>query len=399
MPKLASKEICTGCGACVNICKKQAISMKRTSEGFFFPDVDYSVCIECGLCASCCPILNTVDSKAKEAETYAVVNKNDDVRGKSSSGGVFTALADDILCRGGGVFGASFDERVTVKHIMVTDDESLEKLRGSKYSQSDIGNAFSMAKGLLDDGREVLFSGTPCQIAGLYAFLKRDYDNLYTQDIVCFGVPSPVVLERYIKYKEKKHRSSIKSISFRDKRNGWKNYQVCCSFENGDVDQIDHEKDSFMQAFLKCVALRESCYDCKYKGVNHQADITLGDLWGAEDILPSFNDDKGISLVFVNTAKGKRLLERVKDIVNCIAVDRECAIGHNLLYQYSAKRQGSRESFLHDVQRLNFEKCVELYCSDNENSIKKRQLIEDYLAVKNEKGTLFACVWRIKQMI
>lgn len=294
---------CCGCGACAQICPKQCISLKEDKEGFLYPTVDNSSCIDCGLCERVCPVINQNKPK-KPIVTLAAVNSDESVRHASSSGGIFTLLAERTIDNGGVVFGAAFDENWDVKHICIDSKSELPKLRGSKYVQSIIGNCYKHAKTHLDTGQEVLFSGTPCQIAGLKRFLRKDYHNLKTMDIVCHGTPSPLVWRKYLDEVSSMYNiAQITDIQFRDKTEGWKNYSLLIKYKDKEgAEKTFREtlnENIFMRCFLSNLSLRPSCYACPARNGKSGSDITLADLWGAENICPELYDDNGVSLVLL----------------------------------------------------------------------------------------------------
>jgi coenzyme F420-reducing hydrogenase beta subunit len=269
--KIKRKEDCTGCYACSQICPDEikCISMVKDNEGFWYPKVDYSKCIKCGLCVDVCPILN---NKVVENTpvAYACINKNKSIRLESSSGGLFSLIAEQVIEDGGVVFGAGFDENFEVMHSYIEKKNDIGKFRGSKYVQSKIGNTYKQAESFLKSGRKVLFTGTPCQIAGLKSFLGEPYIGLLCVDLVCHGVPSPDVFKKYIKYRNEKANSQVKRISFRRKDEGWKRFSVSFLFENDTEYRQNLNNDLYMKAFLKNICLRPSCYECKFKTLHRQ---------------------------------------------------------------------------------------------------------------------------------
>jgi len=310
--------------------------MKEDNEGFLYPQVEASTCIDCGLCEIVCPIINHGEQR-QPIHAYAAKNKNEEIRLKSSSGGIFTLIAEQIINDDGVVFGACFDEYWNVVHGFTETVEGLEKFRGSKYVQSRIGDSYKEAEHFLKEGRYVLFSGTPCQIAGLKRFLRKEYENLLTVDIICHGVPSPKVWRKYLL--EKMGANLIKNISFRDKSLGWKNYSLKIHSACGeDVFETLHE-NIYLQGFLKNLYLRPSCYNCKFKCGQSGSDISLGDYWGVENISPLFFDDKGVSLVLVYTSKGEHYFSL--DVVETEEANLDLAKHYNggLCYQVTAHRK------------------------------------------------------------
>ncbi len=300
---------CTGCGACVSICPKQAITMRADGEGFLYPVVDGEKCVECSLCEKRCPAGKDVPEK--HAKILGAQAEDAELRKVSSSGGVFTLLARDTLAKGGVVFGAAFDENLRVEHVGALDETELAGMRGSKYVQSDATDAIQNAVSLLGRDIPVLFSGAPCQINGLLAALGRQKtDKLLTVDFVCHGVPSPGVFASYIRELEKAHGCRATGYAFRDKRLGWKNFSAVATFEDGTEHTGTQVDEPFLYGFLQNLYLRPACHVCtQLRGERHPADITIADLWGAEKLCPEKDDDTGLSLVMANTQKGRQALE------------------------------------------------------------------------------------------
>lgn len=317
MIDINEKSKCCGCSACVESCPVKCITLKDDDEGFLYPSVDFEKCISCGKCERVCPIQNckSVES-AKEIQLekgYVAYSNDEQTRLKSSSGGIFSLLSENILKKDGIVVGAEFDENFSVHHIAIDSVDDLNRLRGSKYVQSRMKNIFANVKEFLENGKMVLFSGTSCQISGLKKYLGKEYDNLYTVDVLCHGVPSPKVWEQYLMEKEKEYKSKVKQINFRYKVTGWKRYSVRFVFENGNeyVKRAGH--DPYMQIFLSNIALRPSCHDCRFKALNRDSDITIGDAWGVDDYLPQMDDDKGTSIIITHSDKGELLLKDIKE--------------------------------------------------------------------------------------
>jgi len=320
MIKIIDKKECSGCEACYNICPQNCIEMVSDEEGFWYPLVDEEKCVDCGLCVKVCPILN---NKIVENHpvAYACINKDNKIRELSSSGGVFTVIAKKVIANNVVVIAAWFDAEINVVHSWTDKLDGLSNFRGSKYVQSCIGNTYKQAKDFLRQRRQVLFSGTPCQIAGLSSYLGKDYDGLICLDIVCYGVPSPKVWQRYKLYIEEIYQAKAQRITFRSKNCGWKLYSVSLSFDNDTEYSQKFTEDIFMRGFLKNLCLRPSCYDCKFKTLNRQSDITLADFWGIQNVLPRFDDDRGTSLVFVNSERGKSMFEQIKNRILYNEVD------------------------------------------------------------------------------
>lgn len=350
MISLKSKYDCCGCEACAQRCVHKAISMVRDEEGFLYPKIDKQICTECGLCEKVCPIINQSGSKTPIA-TFAAKNKNEAIRLNSSSGGIFTLLATKTINNGGVVFGAKFDEQWDVVHDYVETIEDLAKFRGSKYIQSQIGKSYKIAEIFLKNGREVLFSGTPCQIAGLKKFLIKDYHNLICVDIICHGVPSPMVWGRYIN--TFKNKTSISHVSMRDKTNGWKKFGLIINSTDKCICNETLSKNIFLKVFLKNLCLRPSCYFCSILSGKSSSDITIADFWGIQNIHPEFDDDKGCNLVLINSEKG---LELFNSLDNCekIETDFEKAISYNPSYFKSVNEPKYRKYFFDNFDRYGF---------------------------------------------
>lgn len=356
------KEKCNGCHACYNICPQKAIEMIEDEKGFKYPKVDQDKCIECGLCEKICPILNKKENKEYENRlAYACINTNEIVRENSSSGGVFSLIAEDILEKDGIVVGAAFDNDFSVKHVIITNKEDLHKLRTSKYVQSNIGDIYNEVKKQLELEKDVLFTGTPCQINGLISFLNKKYENLYTQDIICHGVPSPKVWKKYLEFRKKEDNSEPININFRKKTEGWKIFSLNFEYDNDKKHDKNLTKDLYLKAFLNDICLRDSCYDCKYKEKNRIADITLADFWGIQNVLPEMDDDGGTSLVIVNTEKGTKLFDRIKEKMKYKEVDYEESIKYNPALYNSAGKHKDSDKFFNELNSISFDKLVNKY--------------------------------------
>ncbi len=337
MINITEKSNCCGCSACVQRCPKQCITLKEDEEGFFYPQIDKNNCIECNLCEKVCPLINPFE-KITPIKVLAVKNRNEEERLASSSGGVFIALAKYVISHGGVVFGAVFDEKWEVKHTYTETIEGIRPMMGSKYLQSRIENTFSEAELFLKQGRKVMFIGTPCQITGLKKYLRKEYSNLLAVDVLCHGVPSPRIWRKYLNVQLNQINfrcvksnatevSSIKidNINFRDKKtNGWKDYRFVIYGKYKSMDKKillseSHNNNTFIKGFLSNVYLRPSCYNCRCKNGVSQSDLTLADFWGIDWILPDFYDDKGVSLVLVNSEKGDILLYSLNLDINTSA--------------------------------------------------------------------------------
>lgn len=309
MIQIFDKHNCCGCSSCVQICPKQCIVLEEDEKGFKYPIVHKEHCVKCGLCEKVCPFLTRGISHSP-IEVYAANNPDETVRMKSSSGGIFSMLAETILNENGVVFGACFDDKWNVIHDYAQTKDGLEKFRGSKYVQSSIGHTYQKAFEFLKNGRKVLFSGTPCQILGLKNFLKKEYENLLTVDVVCHGVPSPLVWRSYLEYVNPNNKR-ISFVNFRDKSRGWKNYSYL--IKSDDEILVDEYASSslYLLGFSLNLTLRPSCYKCPAKNLNSGSDVTLSDCWGNLEKNDIYDDDKGISAVIVNSLKGKSFLDKI----------------------------------------------------------------------------------------
>ncbi len=297
-------EVCTGCAACAASCPAVCISMRPDAEGFVHPIVDNARCTTCGKCFRICPAVHRPDAREPLA-VYAARSNDDVLRLESSSGGVFTLLARQTLSTGGVVFGAGWSDDLHVVHKAAENEEQLAELRGSKYVQSEVGHTYQEAKAQLERGRKVLYSGTPCHIAGLKAFLQRDYPNLLCVDLICHAVPSPKVFALYKRELEAKYGAQAARISFRSKESGWKRFSLVFSFENGKSNRETLGVDPFLRGFLQELYNRPSCHQCRFRELRSGADITLADYWGVRQRFPEMDDDRGVSMVLVNTPAGQ----------------------------------------------------------------------------------------------
>jgi len=364
--------LCTGCAACAAVCPVDAIAMQPNTEGFLHPSIDIVSCTECGLCKQICPINRSktikTDRTTKDGNghfpcVWAAWNVDEDIRRQSSSGGIFTSLALDVLNRGGRVVGAAFDDNFVVRHCVIDSAEKLHLLRGSKYVQSEIKpSLLHDIQEMLDQGRIVLFSGTPCQVAGFKCFLQKLYDNLYCCDIVCHGVPSPRLFQCYIRSKIHK-MGKIKTILFRDKEKGWKKFSLTWLFKNGRRKSFGPTlADPYMAAFLRDFALRSSCYNCVFTTIKRQGDVTLADFWGVAGKYPEYDlDDKGTSLVLINNFKGQTWIENCRHKLFLGPADIDTAIAGNPMLVRSARRPPERETFYSDLNALKFSDLIKKY--------------------------------------
>lgn len=357
-------KLCCGCSACASICPKNCIAMTENSEGFLYPVVDREKCVKCGLCEKTCPVLHTShDTNLREA--YGVITKDNDTLLCSSSGGLFTELSEFMLNDGGCIFGAAFsDDFHKIKHVMVESVDGLSALRGSKYVQSTIGETYHEAKEQLEKGRRVLFSGTPCQIAGLKNYLGKEYEKLLLVDIICHGTPSPALWDRYLTNVETKMGGKARYVSFRHKEHGWRKFGMELPFEAGKRYFKELGEDPFLKIYVKNYCLRESCYNCRVKEADSLADITIGDFWGVEQVAPEFDNSMGVSLALVHTKKGKRYYDSIAQQIMTVQTEYDSAIAHNSAMTHSVLRPAERNSFFDDMNLMDWDKLVKKYTSD-----------------------------------
>ena len=371
MINIKEKETCCGCMACVQKCPRACIEMVEDNEGFFYPRVNMDLCIDCHLCEKSCPVINQAEKKTPII-VYAATNNNENILKESSSGGIFTLLAEKILLEGGIVFGAAFNDKWEVCHIHVEKKEDLCKLRGSKYVQSRIGSTYKEAESFLKQNRKVLYSGTPCQIAGLKKYLRKDYDNLFCVDVICHGSPSPGIWKSYLEtvlvrpkgvvgrnsvLLSLKEKPVLTGISFRDKRLGWQKYGFVLSGKSASkadrntvlsshisrlLDETVND-NLYMKGFLNNLYLRPSCYECPARHGKSKSDLLLGDFWGILRRHPEFYNPQGVSLVLAYSDKGEQLFKSI----DCKRMEAtyEDALDCNINIEKNETQPKNREAF------------------------------------------------------
>lgn len=327
----------------MNICPQSALKFSLDPNGFLFPTKDKSLCNGCDLCQKVCPVINPIKTEEYSPVAYGGYLNDNNTRIQSSSGGAFTAIAKKIIEKGGIVFGAAFDQYFRVHHIGVEQLDGLEALRGSKYLQSYINDVYQQVKKHLRLGRRVLFTGTPCQVAGLYSYLgdRKRYANLLTCDLICHGVPSERIFMDYISYLQKRYQSKLVSYTFRSKKVGWNNFGCEATFLNGRTYFRVGWTDPFMIGFFKNLYLRPSCYNCNFIGFPRTGDLTLGDYWGVSEEYFSLS---GVSVILVNTEKGKELLGEINDIT-MFRTDLKRVVRFNFSLRKVAVRHPDSDSF------------------------------------------------------
>lgn len=358
---------CSSCGACANVCGRNAISMQLDVEGFYRPVIDSKKCVECGACERICPWNNEVlnpNKSSNNPQTLAAFAKDESIRLQSSSGGIFSILAERILENGGVVIGVAQITPTHFGYIVVENKEDLKKLRGSKYVQADAKFIYKEVRSLLKSGRKILFSGTPCQVAALYAVLGNAATsvNLFTVDIVCHGTPSVKVFEKYIKELEKEESAIVETSRFRDKRMGWNGYMLSHCFKSGKSVFAHHSRSKYMRLFLSRICQNLSCDDCHYRKLPRIADITLGDYWGVSKYHPEMDDDKGTSVVLLNTEHGVDLFNSISDKINQCESKVEYAIAKNPCIVRSSTPHLKRSKFFANLDKYTLDQLIKIYC-------------------------------------
>lgn len=362
------KKDCCGCTACSSICPQEAIKMKPDFEGFLYPVVDKQLCINCGLCQTVCAFQDRSSDELKKPLVYAVKHKNELVRANSSSGGGFSAIAECILSLGGSIYGAIFDNNFKVVHERSV--KSYTQFRGSKYVQSDMRDCYAMSKKDLEAGKKVLFTGTPCQIAGLKSYIpKKLQEGLITCDLVCHGVPSPKVWNDYLIFLEKENNQKINYVNFKDKsKMGWHNSTLTIKGVAAILSETQNT-NAYFYLFSNNLILRPCCFHCKFANLYRPGDITLADFWGIEDFKPEFDDDKGISLVLINSLKGAQIWDLISEKLSVRNSNlRECVTKKQQNLSEPSKNFGGREQFWQDYKK-SFEYALKMNTPYGKNSM------------------------------
>lgn len=307
-----NKKDCCGCTACASACPKNCISMVCDSEGFKYPKIDSKLCVDCGICEKVCPVINSEKNEELPEKAYIVRNTNPEIVKNSTSGGAVTAFCEEILSKNGIIFGGAFDKDFEVKHMSAEKTEELKIFRSSKYVQSDLTDTFQRVKKSLDDGRYVMFTGTPCQVEGLLKYLKKPYEKLFTVDFVCRAVPSPLVWKKYKELKTKKYNSEITYANFREKTYGYHSANLTLRFANGKKSIENTKTDYMLKSFFDGMCSRPSCNDCAFRKVKRVSDLTVFDCWDITRYVPDLaDDDKGYTAVIVQSEKGSQMLKDV----------------------------------------------------------------------------------------
>lgn len=379
MIDIQDKSKCCGCCACVDACAHQAISLKTDIEGFWYPVVDKEKCVDCGLCDKVCPELHIDELKKndypKPAHTMAAINKKMSVRWDSTSGGAFSALADAMYEQGGYVSGAVYNEDFSVRNFISSNPADQERLRSSKYLQSKAEGLYKEIRELLRKGEKVLACGTPCQMAALRSFLRKDYDNLIIVDFICRGVNSPKVYRKYLDSLERKFGGKVVYVKAKNKELGWRNLTRKVVFDNGKVYYGVHMQDDFRRGYHTNVYCRPSCYTCQYKGFPRMADITIADYWGIERVDPNMDNNIGTSMILLNSNKGIAFFEKVKDKLEWEETSFESVLPGNIALRKPIEpARIDRKSFFEDLDKGTFEDVTAKYfpLSTPARSVKRR---------------------------
>lgn len=394
MINIKNKIDCCGCSACVSACPIDCITFEEDEEGFRYPLVNQSACINCNKCENVCPIKKTANKiasdgmlQSKESFTqekinenqypvlaYAAFNTDTDTRQDSTSGGVFSVLANYVISCGGVVYGVALDDKFQVAHTEVDLIDLIAKFRGSKYVQSYQADIFKQIRKRLNKNYMVLYSGTPCQIEGLKSFLGKEYSNLITVDIFCHGVGSPKYWNKYLQYMEKKYKSAIKEIRFREKTYGYNSACMAVYFKNGKNSHKDHDCDLYWTAFSKCYIFRPSCYSCRFKTVHHVSDFTIGDYWDTSKLGEVFKKANGCTLLLLHSKKAQEIMQEVKSHLYMTKLDLYAALIVNggpmpSKLISSSPKPDKRDEFLNDMNKMELEKLI---CSYIPISVSKR---------------------------
>ena len=360
MIEITAKKDCSGCGACKEICGHNCISLRPDDEGFSYPSVDAVKCVNCGLCDKACPILN-IPSDNDIRHVFAAKNKNEIERFYSSSGGIFRILAEAVLQEGGVVVGCRFNDKMEAVHAVATNSEELMPLMSSKYVQSDTTGIYTEVRQLLRDGRMVLFSGVPCQVAALKNFLIKPYGNLITIDILCHGVPSPKIFKEYREHMEDHYKGKTETLSFRWKEKSWKRLYINIEFSNHRRHHLFSGYDSYMQLFLSDRLQRPSCFDCPYNTLHRPGDLTLGDFWGIGKKHYDFDDNKGVSMVLINSDRGQELWDKISSETTYFETDIDTAVEGNKVLVQHLPSIAKRDEFYDYYVKHGFEAAIERF--------------------------------------
>ncbi len=390
-----SKEYCTGCKACGDSCPQDAISFCIDNEGFWYPQISSDSCVNCGACLACCPVTNNTYENAEPIRAYASWNKDDNERRNATSGGVFPAIAEEIISSGGFVIGSAYTNNFKgAYHMVASNEEGISRLKGSKYFQSDTEKIYQKTKSCIDTGREVLFVGTPCQVAALYGFFGERPANLLTLDFICRGVPSPLLQKKKIEYYERMEQSRV--IFYRDKykKYAWIDFGAMLKYESGKEQFVSRWKDEFLHFFIaKNLNLRPSCYNCQFKKGNMYSDITMGDFWQIDRVTERDLRD-GVSALVINTPKGQACIDRLQNSLYLIKKPIERISNGNPSYVSSPDRPKERGHFFSTITKDGWEGALQEFkefraeTDEQKNAHEKRMRQRPLLFLKEEKENI-----------
>lgn len=383
-------DVCTGCASCVNSCPKGCISMRIDDYGFSYPYVEKTNCISCDICIKSCPIENQT-SHENVGKFFVCKHQDENVRIASSSGGFFTALADKILADGGVVCGAAYsNDYRSVAHCLIYVNEELKKLRCSKYVQSEIGFCYQEIKKELKKEVPVLFTGTPCQIAGLKSYLKRPFANLLCVDVICHGVPNPKIYQEYLDYLQRKYQSEILSVNFREKIPGKKGYNTAIRFSNGFVLREEGAKNAYMRGFIHNLYIRSSCTHCQFKDFSSGSDLTMGDFWGADTLGGEYAKGGGYSIVVLNTLRGVEFFNDLTPVLKDVKeVDKATGLLFNTCSLHSVSHHPKRDVFYQTRKVEDFEGLIDSLLKEKLSF--KQKLKACVISKKNVMKRFFCC--------
>lgn len=376
MIDIVKRESCYGCMSCSQVCPVKCIEKAADEEGFYIPILNKSKCIKCQKCMQVCPALQENDVKKIE-KVFAAINKDGGVLEKSTSGGVFSVLANLVISSQGIVYGAAFDADNKVIHVAVDKIDEIPKLQGSKYVQSDMSSVYASVQSELNKERLILFTGTPCQNAALALFLGKKYSNLFCVDFICHGIPSPLLLSQYLKFinfKKNKKGLPLENINFRSKNISWQKPTVLISCEKRKIYQKQNKRDPYYIAFQSDNCLRYSCYNCKYRGGKRYSDLTISDFWGVEKVGVKLFDKLGVSAVFINTESGELFFEKMKKYLYYEETSLNCATEFNKSYYYSPILPNTRKGFYKNLNVKHFNKTINQKCGITNYSIFKYEI-------------------------
>ena len=382
------KSTCCGCHACCNICPKNAITMQVDPEGFKYPVIDSDKCIDCKLCEKVCTFNKNTDISKNTQQYYAAKHIVNDIRSTSTSGGVFTAVSDLVLKQNGVVYGAKFDKDLSVVHSRAETSVQRDEFKGSKYVQSNMNDVFEQVIDDLNNKKTVLFTGTPCQCDAIKSYLnikKADQSKLILCDFVCHGTPSPLIFKEHLSALEKLHGSKVKNYYFRSKINGWNRHTEMCVLENGKTDHSSHISQTYKRIFHSCTALRPSCHNCQYASLSRVSDMTFADCWGINKTAPEFDDNKGVSLIIINSTKGQAVFEAIKQNLNLFKIDINDVLQPQL--QYPIKPSPEREQFWKNYHNKGYSYLIKYY-----NNVSCTTAIRNFMKVILIKAGIFESI-------